>query len=237
MIAPAVAPGLTVAHGEAGDAIAWGEAQLRVPVERPAGRVTRYTSVAIVLGCGQRPCDADRLRAASAGVGLCVRASGGGTVLAGPWMLGVSVALPPGDLRAALPLTASYAWLGTVITDWLSLLGISAEPAALDVPADDRAAWACFAHSSRWEPCVGGRKIAGLAQVRRRNGVVYTAGVLVADPPWALLCAVLGRPFEDAQVLGLRTTSCSTVLGRSVDAHAASVSLGGVLAEALCTSR
>lgn len=233
MTAASVAPGVTVARGDAGEAIAWGEAQLGSPVAQPAVRLTLHGSVAIVFGCSQRPGDADRSRAESAGVDLCVRSSGGGAVLAGPWMFGVGVALPANDPRAALPLAASYAWLGSVFVDWLTTLGIAAVPARADSAADGRAAWACFARTSRWEPCVGTRKIAGLAQVRRRNGVLYTAGVLLADPPWPLLCAVLGRPDEDAQVLRTRTTSCAEVLGRSVDAHAAAISLGGALAGVL----
>jgi lipoate-protein ligase A len=233
-LAQRVAPDVSVVRADAGDAIAWAEAQLRAPVVHPVIRVTVHASIAVVSGCAQRPSDADRLRAHAAGIGLWVRSSGGGAVLAGPWMLGASVALPPDDRRAALPLVASYAWLGTALVRWLGTLGVAAESASGHAPGDESAAWACFARLSCWEPHVGGRKIAGLAQVRRRHGVLYTAGVLLSEPPWALLCAVLGRPFEDAQRLGVRTTCCAEVLGRPVDAAAAATSLGGVLAEALC---
>jgi lipoate---protein ligase len=233
MIASLVAHDVTVVRGDSSDAIAWGDTHMRDPVERPAVRVTVRASVAVVLGCAQRPSDANRLRAASAGVDLWVRKSGGGAVLAGPWMLEASVALPPGDQRAALPLVASYAWLGTALARWLRASGLAVESTGTEVPADERAAWACFARTSYWEPRVGMRKVAGLAQVRRRHGVLYTAGVLLADPPWDLLCAVLGRPAADAHVLATRTISCAALLGRRVDVHAQAASLGGALAEAL----
>lgn len=229
MSASIAAPDVSVVRGDASAAIDWGEAQLCALFERPSVRVTIHASAAVVLGCAQRPSESDRLRALAAGTGLCVRTSGGGAVLAGPWMLGLGVALPADDPRAAMPIAASYKWLGTALADWLIGMRIPATATAARAATDGRAAWACFAQPSCWEPCVAGRKIAGLAQIRRRNGVLYTAGVLLARPPWPLLCAVLGRPSEDAEVLATRVTSCAQMLGHAVDADAAAASLADAL--------
>jgi lipoate-protein ligase A len=67
--------------------------------------------------------------------------------------------------------------------------------------------WACFAGLSPWEVVAGGRKIAGLAQVRRRQGVLLVGGVLLDGPDWPLLCSVLRRPAAEAQGLAQCTTS------------------------------
>lgn len=217
MIAAAAACDAACVAGHVHEDIAWIDAQLAVPVERPAVRVATCAAPAVVLGRGQSPTAADRARAAAAGVDLVVRQSGGGAVLAGPWMAGASIALPPAHPFSALPPAASYRWLGETLVRGLETMGVVA--CALPLEARPRAAgtgWACFAQTSWWEVQSGGRKIAGLAQVRRRHGVVFVAGVLLAVPPWPLLCAVLGKPHADADALAAATVSVEELLARPV---------------------
>jgi lipoate-protein ligase A len=79
--------------------------------------------------------------------------------------------------------------------------------------------WACFAGLSPWEVVADGRKLVGLAQVRRSTGVLLTAGVLVSPPDWALLCQAMGKPLTDAMDLECATTSVSAHGGHAVTAH------------------
>ena len=90
---------------------------------------------------------------------------------------------------------------------------------ALAKPANSPPHWACFAGLSPWEVVADGRKLVGLAQVRRSTGVLLTAGVLVSPPDWALLCQAMGKPLTDAMDLECATTSVSAYGGHAVTAH------------------
>lgn len=188
----------------------WNEAALAAPVRRPAWRLWVYREPAVVLGRSQRAWARDR----GAGLEVLVRTAGGGAVLVGPWMLGVSALLPPAHALAAGGPVPSYRWLGEALA--LALQRCSVDALALSpevlrarrggrpAPAPD---WACFGGLSPWEVLVGERKIAGLAQVRRREGVLLVAGVLVHPPPWDLLCDRLGQGADEALRLARATTS------------------------------
>lgn len=212
----------------------WNEQQLAQPVAQPAFRLWRYQAPAIVLGCSQR-----RLLAqADGGVPVLLRQSGGGAVLTGPWMLGLSVALPAGHPLASQGLVASYRWLGEAIARVLQQGGVEAQalaPEALRaMSAEQRMAvdWACFGGLSPWEVLAGGRKIAGLAQVRRANGVLLVGGVLLQPSPWRLMCEALGRDGADVQALAA-TTVCATEVAAHFDSQACAVRLEQVLSAAL----
>ncbi|HEX7439624.1 MAG TPA: ligase [Caldimonas sp.] len=207
-------PAPSATTGTAADVQRWNEAALARPVEATAWRLWAYREPAVVLGCSQRRMLADLKPRAD--VEVLVRASGGGAVLVGPWMLGLSALLP-----AAHPLVSggpvpSYRWLGECLAQSLQQVGIAAaalSPEALRARRGERSAsaldWACFAGLSPWEVLVGERKIAGLAQVRRRHGVLLVAGVLLQPPPWTLICDRLGRPLDEARLLALASTSCT----------------------------
>lgn len=194
----------------------WNERQLQQPVQVPAWRVWTYRQPAVVLGCSQR-----RLLATArddVDTELLVRTSGGGAVLVGPWMVGLSVALPTDHALAQGGLVASYRWLGELLAMLLQDAGIAARalppdevrsmtpPASLD--------WSCFGGLSPWEVVVGGRKIAGLAQVRRRTGVLWVGGLLLDTPDWSQLCRPLGRHGDLAAVLAGVTTSWADETGQ-----------------------
>jgi lipoate-protein ligase A len=187
--------------------IAWSQATLAQPVEAVAVRLWRYRRPAVVLGPAQRADEAMSERARAAAVELAHRPAGGGAVLAGRWLLGAALVLPPGHRRVPASIPASYGWLGAVFVDWLAGLGIRGTAAPAPVRADPALAWSCFAGLSHGEVVVGGKKIVGLAQARRRNGTLYSSGVLVEPSPWELLCAVLGQPREQAAQLAATTTS------------------------------
>jgi lipoate---protein ligase len=195
---------------------AWNRRALRSTVHAPAWRVWRYRAAAVVVGCAQRHWAAAPPAAPAArGLDVVARDSGGGAVLVGPWMLGLSVVLPAAHPRAAGAVLASYRWLGEAIASALHGFGIAATAsppqARSETPADALAArdWACFGALSPWEVVVHGRKIAGLAQRRRREGVLFAAGVLTQAPPWGWLCETLGQTSSHVQRLALASTSCA----------------------------
>ena len=192
----------------------WNDKALARPVTQPAWRAWPYQYPAIVLGRSQRSLQSGIESLDS--LGILSRASGGGAVLVGPWMLGLSVALPSEHRFASGGAVNTYRWLGEAIAGVLGQIGVDAwaiSPAALlahraknTSPVVD---WACFGSLSPWEVLVGKRKIAGLAQVRRRQGILLVAGILIQAPPWELLAHNLGKPATHADCLTELTTNCA----------------------------
>ena len=152
--------------------------------------------------------------AAACGVPLVRRRSGGTGVLAGPPLLSLDIALPPGH-RLALPdVTESYHWLGRAWLATMEALGVRG--ARLGPIAEVRAAThrplrrlpdgpiadedlvrlACFGSLSPYEVAVGPRKLVGFSQVRRRGGLLLQVGLPLT---WEadLLAALLAVRHED----------------------------------------
>ncbi len=150
------------------------------------------------------------------------RRSGGGAVLVGPEVLGVSVLLPLEHPFAVSGLVSSYEWFGCAHARALRRLGVLCEavsPKALPrAAADPIAAWACFGAVSPWEvvTLTGRRKLVGLAQRRTRTGVLLVSGTLIEDQRWDVLCDALGQSVEAAAILRGSTSSCRRELGKSI---------------------
>jgi lipoate---protein ligase len=199
---------------------AWNIEQLALPVSEPSYRVWTYERGALVLG---------HLRAAASEVPrrttqeLVRRQSGGGAVLVGPWLVGASVVLPWQHPLAARGVVDSYRWLGEAHAGVLRGFGINASAICPPEIRTRRAnesldlQWACFGSLSPWE-VVGnaGRKLVGLAQVRRRTGMLLVAGTLVSTPDWRLLTELMDQPPALADRLADCTTNCELELGRPV---------------------
>lgn len=184
---------------------AWNARQLR-GLPRPAWRLWRYAEPAVVLGVGQRAQEAVLQHAP---VPVLRRRAGGGAVLVGPWMLGLSVALPADHPLAGNGLLDAYRWLGEAVARALSFEAVRCEAVPPQVPRAAAAAmrdWACFGSMSPWEVECDGRKIAGLAQVRTRDVVLLVCGVLLRRPDWELLCSLLGQPGDE--VARLEAATC-----------------------------
>ena len=112
---------------------------------------------------------ADRLADPSAsqrhtGIEVVDRHAGGGAVLVGPWMLGVSVVLPLTHRAIhGRPVAASYDWFGHALATALREHGVAARAAT---ESDARKApagleWACFAGVTVNEVLVDRRKTRG----------------------------------------------------------------------------
>jgi lipoate-protein ligase A len=165
--------------------IAWSQAQPR----------------ALVLGRGAAEPPIDLEAAAAAGLDVVRRRSGGGPVLWDRNLLGLDVWLPRGHALAPDDVVETYRWLGEALAAALRELGAPAQvvtvaQARADTPGDDDAqriaSLACFGALSPYEVVVDGRKVVGLAQVRRPQGALLQAGILLGFDA-AVLAAVLSR--------------------------------------------
>jgi len=206
-------------QASAADEQDWIREALAERVTRPQWRVWRYRSPAIVLGLSQRRRHAEIAARTGEALAVLVRASGGGAVLAGPWMIGVSVLLPPRHPLAAGALVDSYRWFGELHARVLRAFGVESRllsPQQLR-EGDSRVGgveplpWACFGALSPWELVdSGNRKLSGLAQQRRTTGIALVAGTLLCRPPWSMLCEALDRG-DALEALARRTTDCESI--------------------------
>lgn len=194
--------------------LAWIDGALCGGVAEPLVRVWAYDAPAVVFGCSARVSAEMGARARAAGVELCVRQSGGGAVLTGPWVLGATVLLPSRHPLVVPSIAQSYRWFGLAHCAWLHRMGIGARAVRQPQLEDRNLAWACFARVSHWEVEVSGRKIVGLAQARRRSGVLLSSAALIAAPPWQLLCDVLEVSHAHAAILAERTLSYAQITAR-----------------------
>ena len=200
-----------------------------------------YDSPAVVLGRGQRPSVEHRESARRECVELVSRSSGGGAVMAGPWILSLTMLLPSSHELARASLPAGYRTIGEACCRALGRFHIGTElargpstdgpkrPARTDVPE-----WACFATVSHGELLAAGdRKIVGISQVRRRDAIAICIGVLIDRPDWESLVRVwLGRDDPGAvRQLERGTASCTglTPANTGLSVHSLAAALGAEL--------
>lgn len=171
---------------------------------KPALRWHIASSPALVLGVGQKPHEVDHAACRVAGVPIHRRASGGTAVLLGPEVLMLTVALPKGHRLFHADVTASYRWLGEVWDAALGMLGLNSRLILIQQARDDMRALdpltrrVCFGGYSPYEVLVRGRKLVGLAQVRRRSGSLIQAAIYRHWQPERLVSLLALHPDERA---------------------------------------
>jgi lipoate-protein ligase A len=174
---------------------AWIDERIGEGIARPQAAIVQYRTPAVIFRRRVGDETAERTRAARVGCDLLQRGSGGGMVLAGPWMLGVDLLLPVAHPMSRAGHVAAFRWLGDGWRKALAksgfLAGIADETSIAAHDAAARAAgldWACFAGLSHGELLdTQGRKLLGLAQRRGRWGILLSSGLLLAQTPWEIL--------------------------------------------------
>ncbi len=166
-------------------------------VPESTGRAVWWFEVSrptVVLGSTQRAEAVDTERAASLGVEVARRRSGGGAVWLSPGhVTWVDVVVPAGDpLWHADVGRASY-WLGAA---WVEALGRLGHPGgAVHRGRMVRTPWSdlvCFAGLGPGEITVAGAKVVGISQRRTRAGARFQCAVLHRwDPALLLDCCRL----------------------------------------------
>ena len=142
------------------------------------------------------------------------RRAGGTAVLVGPGLLALDVILPAEHHLILTDLVESYRWLGETWVRALRILDIQTrvvlphaartqrERAQQDEMRRSEAILrrACNASNSSYEVVVGQRKVVGLDMIRRRNGSLLQAGVLLN---WEseTLATLLGHSSEEQELL------------------------------------
>ena len=197
------------------------------PMKPPRAWALPGGKPAVVLGRGQHALDVTTV------LPVRRRASGGGAVLTGPWLVRAAVRLPRDHVLLRDGPRAMAQWIGRIHLEWLQAQGV-AGARMHEGPTQEH--WACFAGWSAGEVLVDGRKLTGIAQTWQRFGVLVSAGTLIRPPPWHLLCDALARPASDVSELEHRTVSLGACLACAVDSAACSESLREALLRALAAT-
>ncbi len=167
-----------------------GELHHRDTVQTPRTvTLCRVSRPALVLGSTQPDGDVDRARAASSGLEVVRRRSGGGAVLVEPGALAwVEVYVSSDDPLWVPDVGRAFWWLGQAWADALTALGVAGADVHRGPPVTT--AWSakvCFAGTGAGEVTARGRKVVGMAQRRTRAGALFQCAALLAWDPGRLL--------------------------------------------------
>jgi lipoate-protein ligase A len=183
----------------------------------PTLRLFSWQPACLSLGYAQPVADADRVRLAQHGWDLVRRPTGGKAILHAD-ELTYSVTGPQTEPRLAGSVLESYRRLSTALLKALHMLGIPAQSQAEVLHSESEAKGpVCFEMPSNYEITVGGKKLIGSAQARRREGVLQH-GTLPLYGDLTRITAVLAFVNETerylaAKRLAARATTAEIVLG------------------------
>lgn len=191
---------------------------------------------ALVLGFSQKETILNPQAVAEEAIPIYHRRAGGTAVLVGPHLLGLDVALPADHPLILADLVESYRWLSETWVRALRLLGVETRAIPPEEAHEQRALAkreelreregvlrrACYGSNSPYEVVAGSRKVVGLDMIRRRNGSLLQAGVLLR---WdsEKLARLLGHSPAEQEILRVtlpdRAVGLDELAGRTVAAQ------------------
>jgi lipoate-protein ligase A len=198
--------------------------------------IASSTAVVVGLGLHHRLASVvDGERCARAGAQVLRRRAGGGAVLLDEHVLCGAIARP--IVEAGRDVTESYRWLAELLLTALEVPGarrVEVDEARHDVtarrashnPVSNHLLTTCYGGLSPHEIVVDGKKLVGLAQIRRRDAALFQFGILLRDQ--SSLAAYLRVPDEGTraalrQALKERSVGLTAVTDRSASAVAAAI--------------
>lgn len=188
------------------------------PGDDPVLRLYRWSPPALSLGYNQDPAAFDRDAAASAGLDIVRRPTGGRAILHADELTYAVVGTSPGPVFGA-SLHEVYLTINRVLVAFLSELGAPAEISGGE-SRDEARGNLCFRSAGRYEISVHGRKLVGSAQ-RRTRGCFLQHGSILAGPghldlPRYLVPGAAGADTPRGE-LAAGTTDLARILGRELD--------------------
>ncbi len=94
-----------------------------------------------------------------------------------------SVAVPDGHWLTGLDRTASYDWINRSVQQGLRSLRLAADLADQEIDHQvDRGSMVCFTNPTKYDLLLAGRKIAGSAQRRTREGILHQGSLHFGGP-------------------------------------------------------
>ena len=165
----------------------------------PTLRFYRWDAPTVSLGCHQRVADVDEAEMAAHGYELVRRTTGGRAILHTD-ELTYSIAGPADEPHMTGGVMDAYLRFSNGLLSGLKVLGLAAQKADDHIRAGRDVSAACFETPSAYEITVGGRKLMGSAQSRRK-GYVLQHGSLPLWGDITRLVDVLALPIATKERL------------------------------------
>jgi lipoate-protein ligase A len=203
----------------------------------PTLRLYAWDPPCLSLGFAQPVAQIDRARARSLGWDIVRRPTGGRAILHTDGLT-YSIVLPESDPLVAGGVLESYHRLSQGIVAGLERLGLHVEvQPGIPLSQAEREKPVCFEAPSAYEITWQGRKVAGSAQVRRRQTLLQH-GTIPLDGDITRICLGLAFQTEDArqearEKLRTRAATLSDLLGHTVTWDDAAQALSQGMAQAL----
>jgi lipoate-protein ligase A len=156
---------------------------------QPTLRLYAWQPACLSLGVAQSANEVDRTALARESWGLVRRPTGGRAILHTD-ELTYAVMAPIDNAHVAGGILDSYRHLSLGLLAGLQGLSLAAEAAPIPANRPAREQPVCFENPSAYEITVGGRKLIGSAQVRRRRGVLQH-GTLPLGGDLTRICRIL----------------------------------------------
>lgn len=184
----------------------------------PVLRLYGWQPLCLSLGYGQRLRDADQGRIEAEGWGIVRRPTGGKAILHGR-ELTYSVTLPKEHELAQGDVVESYRRISEALITALQFLGLSPQ-SERQAKGNKGLGPVCFEVPSHYEITVGGKKLIGSAQVRRREGILQH-GSLPIYGDIAQICDALhyeteAEREEAKEQVRARATTLEEILGQQI---------------------
>ena len=198
------------------------EAVLRAAGRReslPTLRLYAWQPACLSLGYAQSYKDVDLARLQANGWEVVRRVTGGRAILHAD-ELTYSITAPPDEPRVQGSILESYRRLARALVVAVRDLGLPVEMEEHAAPAGADKGPVCFEVPSAYEIVVGGKKLVGSAQARKKDGVLQH-GTLPLHGDLARITQALVFPDETARAQAARSllahaTTVETVTGRVV---------------------
>ena len=202
----------------------------------PTLRLYAWEPACLSLGYAQPPADVNIPRLQRHGWDLVRRPTGGRAVLHTDEIT-YSVIAPLDEPRVAGSVLESYSRLAAALVEALHLLGLPVQVQEHAGTGSKSPNPVCFEVPSTSEITIGGKKLVGSAQARRKEGFLQH-GSLPLTGDLTRILQVLAFPDEEARLqatshLLARATTVETVLGRVVPWKEAAQAFTGAFNSAL----
>lgn len=185
----------------------------------PTLRLFAWEPACLSLGHAQPFADVDVARLQECGWEVVRRLTGGRAILHTDEIT-YSVIAPTNEPAVAGPLLESYNRLAAGLLHAVRALGLPADMKTGPHPAADTSNPVCFEVPSAYEITVGGKKLIGSAQARRREGVLQHGSLPLTGDLTRITEALVfgdnGARHEAAARLLARATTAESVLGHAV---------------------
>jgi len=205
---------------------------------QPALRLYAWDPPCLSLGYAQPVAEVDLLRLESSGWGLVRRPTGGRAILHTD-ELTYSVTAPLAEPRVAGSVLESYQRLSQALLLALTSLGLPVQAQSLNpgVSPGKPQNPICFEVPSAYEITVGGKKLIGSAQARRKNAVLQHGSLPLSGDISRIVQALVYPNETDRQAAGerllQRATTVAAVFGREIDWETAASAFASAFSQVL----